>query len=248
MLKIMEATKYIDRFTIEDSNVARRLIEEAISMCPENPVGYARLSFVYLNDYWLGNTKSPRETLKKAEELVKKALAIDDSIPIAHIMLCVVYYRKRQYDKAIAEAERAVALDPSGWGSYSAYGDTLLAAGRPKEAIPMLQKAIRLNPNAMSMTFVFLGNAFRMAGRFEEAVLAYKKALQRAPDSIPAHINLGTTYSLMGRDNEARAEAEEVLRINPKFSLDYFANTSAPLKDQSEIDKVVNAMRKAGLK
>ena len=248
MLKIMEATKYIDRFTIEDNNVARRLIEEAISMCPENPVGYARLSFVYLNDYWLGNAKSPRETLKKAEELVKKALAIDDSIPIAHIMLCVVYYRKRQYDKAIAEAERAVALDPSGWGSYSVYGDTLLAAGRPKEAIPMLQKAIRLNPNAMSMTFVFLGNAFRMAGRFEEAVLAYKKGLQRAPDSIPAHINLGTTYSLMGRDNEARAEAEEVLRINPKFSLDYFAKTSAPFKDQAEIDKIVNAMRKAGLK
>jgi adenylate cyclase len=248
MLKIMEATEYIGRFTIEDSNVARRLIEEAISMCPENPVGYARLSYVYLNDYWLGNTNSPRETLEKAEELVKKALAIDDSIPIAHIMLCVVYYRKRQYDKAIAEAERAVALDPSGWGSYSVYGDALLTAGRPKEAIPMFQKAIRLNPNAMSITFVLLGNAFRMAGRFEEAVSAYKKGLQRAPDSIPAHINLGTTYSLMGRDNEARAEAEEVLRINPKFSLDYFAKTSTPLKDQSEIDKVVNAMRKAGLK
>jgi len=248
MLKIMEATKHIDRFTIEDSNVARRLIEEAISMCPENPVGYARLSYVYLNDYWLGNTKSPRETLEKAEELVKKALAIDDSIPIAHIMLCAVYYRKRQYDKAIAEAERAVALDPSGWGSYSVYGDALLTAGRPKEAIPMLQKAIRLNPNAMSITFVLLGNAFRNVGRFEEAVSAYKKGLQRAPDSIPAHIGLGTTYSLMGRDNEARAEAEEILRINPKFSLDYFAKTAAPFKDQAEIDKIVNAMRKAGLK
>jgi adenylate cyclase len=248
MLKIMEATKYIDRFTIEDSNVARRLLEEAISMCPENPVGYARLSFVYLNDYWFGNTKSPRETLEKAEELVKKALAIDDSIPIAHIMLCVVYYRKRQYDKAIAEAERAVALDPSGWGSYSVYGDALLTAGRPKEAIPMFQKAIRLNPNAMAITFALLGHSFRMAGRFEEAVSAYKKCFQRAPDSIVGHIGLGTTYSLMGREKEARAEAEEVLRINPKFSLDYFAKTSAPFKDQAEIDKIVNAMRKAGLK
>ena len=51
----------------------------------------------------------------------------------------------------------------------------------------------------------------------------------------------------MGREQEARAEAEEVLRINPKFSLDLFKKAS-PYKDPSEIDKVVDAMRKAGLK
>jgi adenylate cyclase len=113
----------------------------------------------------------------------------------------------------------------------------------------MFQKAIRLNPNAPTHTFMFLGHAFRNAGRFEEAVLAYKKSLQRAPDFVAARIGLGTTYSLMGREKEARAEAEEVLRINPKFSLDHFARTALmSYKDQSEIDKVVNAMRKAGLK
>jgi len=52
----------------------------------------------------------------------------------------------------------------------------------------------------------------------------------------------------MGREKEARAEVEEILRINPKFSLDYFAKTATPYKDQSEVDKVVNALRKAGLK
>jgi tetratricopeptide (TPR) repeat protein len=58
---------------------------------------------------------------------------------------------------------------------------------------------------------------------------------------------LATTYSQMGRDKEARAEVAEVLRINPKFSLDFYAKTSA-LKDQSEKDKIINALRKAGLK
>ncbi len=51
MLKLMEAAKYSDRLNIEDNNVARRLTEEAISMCPENPVGYAQLSGVYMTDY-----------------------------------------------------------------------------------------------------------------------------------------------------------------------------------------------------
>jgi len=247
-LKLMEAAKYIERQNIEDNNVARRLNEQAISMCPENPVGYAQLSGVYMTDYQLGNTKSPRETLEKAEELAKKALAMDDSIPIAHIMLRAVYNYKREYDKAIAEGERAVVLDPSGSAAYSQYAIALLMACRPEEAIPMFQKAIRLNPNAAPGTFVYLGHALRNAGRFEEAVSAYKKGIQRAPDFIVAHIGLGTTYSLMGREKEARAEAAEVLRINPRFSLDYFAKSSAPYKDQSETDKVVNAMRKAGLK
>jgi adenylate cyclase len=247
-LKLMEAAKYSDRRNIEDNNVARRLAEEAISMCPENPVGYAQLSGVYNLDYVLGNTKSPRETFEKAEELAKKALAMDDSIPNPHITLSVIYMFKREHDKSIAEGERAVALDPSGSGAYSQYAIALLMACRPEEAIPILQKAIRLNPNASTRTFVYLGHALRNAGRFEEAVSAYKKGIQRAPDDVIAHIGLGTTYSLMGREKEARAEAEEVLRINPKFSLDYFAKSSAPYKDQSEIDKVVNAMRKAGLK
>jgi len=141
-----------------------------------------------------------------------------------------------------------VALDPSGSESYSTYASALLFAGWPEEAIPLFQKAIRLNPNAATNTFVFLGHAFRNAGRFEEAVPAYKKSLQRAPDNVIAHVGLGSTYSLMGREKEARAEVEEILRINPKFSLDYFEKTATPYKDQSEVDKVVNALRKAGLK
>jgi adenylate cyclase len=248
-LKLMEAAKYAGCITIEDNIVARRLIEEAISMCPENPVGYAQLGGVYMNDFWLDRTKSPQETLEKGYELVEKALAMDDSLPWAHISLSFIYILKREYDKAIAEAERAVALDPSGSEAYSQYASTLLFACRPEEAIPMFQKAIRLNPNASTYTFVFLGHAFRNAGRFEEAVSAYKKGIQRAPDFIVAHVGLGTTYSLMGREKEARAEAKEVLRINPNFSLDHFTRTGLKsYKDQSEIDKIVNAMRKAGLK
>jgi adenylate cyclase len=246
-LKLMEAAKYAGRRSIVDTNVARGLIEEAISMCPENPVGYAQLSGVYLTDYMRGNTKSPRDTLKKGYELAKKALAMDDSIPIAHTMLCQFYIHKREYDKAVAEGERAVALYPSASGSYFAYASALLFACRPEEAIPLFQKAIRLNPNAAAITFVYFGMALADAGRFEEAVSALKKGIQRAPDYIVAHIGLVTTYSFMGREKEARAEAVEVLRIDPKFSLDYFAKT-VPLKDQSQIDKGVNAMRKAGLK
>ena len=245
-LKLMEGAKYLTRLNIEDNNVGRRLTEEAISMCPENPVGYAQLSSVYLHEYSFGNTKS-QETLKKGIELAQKALAIDESLPWPHDLLCFLYSINREHDKAIAEGERAVALDPSGSDAYRGYASALLFAGRSKEAIPMFQKAIRLNPNAPAHTFSNFGSALRMAGRLEEAVPAFKKALQRAPDFINPHIGLLVTYSMMGREKEARAEAEEILRINPKFLVDLWVKGTA-LKDQSQIDETVNAMRKAGLK
>lgn len=61
-----------------------------------------------------------------------------------------------------------------------------------------------------------------MTGWFEETVSAYKKAIQRAPNYIWCHLMLAANYSKMGREKEARAEAAEVLRINPKVLAGFF--------------------------
>jgi adenylate cyclase len=95
--------------------------------------------------------------------------------------------------------------------------------------------------------FLHLGHAYRALGRFEEAVSEYKKSLQRSPDNFFAHLGLTATYSMMGRELEARAEAAEVLRINPKFSLDSYAKRMT-FRDQSVTDKFIDALRKVGLK
>jgi adenylate cyclase len=140
-----------------------------------------------------------------------------------------------------------VAHNPNGALAFEYYALSLVYACRPEEAIPLFQKAMRLNPFCPSSTVLHFGHALMGAGRFEEAVSEYRKAIRRAPDNIFAHIRLAATYSMMGREQEARAEAEEVLRINPKFSLDYFAK-ALPYKDQSVTDNLINACRKAGLK
>jgi adenylate cyclase len=245
-LKLMAAFPSFTRGNIESNNEARRMIGEEIAMCPENPLGYMYLGWVNLFDYILGNTKSPRETIEKGIELAQKALTMDDSIGVAHALMGELYAYTREYDKAIAEAERGVALNPGGMTCVRSYGLCLCYAGRPEEAIPVFQKAIRISPS-FHWSYVTLGMALRMTGRFEEAVSAYKKAIQLEPNNIFTHVQLAATYSLMGREKEAHAEAAEVLRINPKFSLDNYAKT-VTFKDQSETDKFVNAIRKVGLK
>ena len=216
-------------------------------MCPENPVGYSYLGWVYHHDYVLGNTTSPRETLEKSMELARKALSIDDSYDDPHSLLCMIYSLQGDYDKAIAEGKRGLALNPGSVGVLYNYADSLIYAGRPEEAIPLFQKAIRLTPFGRSSLYRDYGHALRNVERYEEAVSAYKKAIHIAPDNVFAHVGLASTYSLMGRDSEARAEAAEVLRINPKFSLDYLEKIIL-FKDKSKKDQFFDALRKAGLK
>jgi adenylate cyclase len=245
-LKLIEAAGHYQRWNIEDNNRARRIIEEVIAICPENPMVYFNLGWVYHHDYWLGNARSP-ETLEKAIELAKKALTMDDSIAGAHALLCNLYSSKRENDKAIAEGERALASDPGSTTALVNYAGSLRLAGRPEEAIQLYEKAIRLNPFGRSYLYREFGDALRVTGRFEEAVSAFKKAIQGVPDDFTAHLGLALTYSLMGRDREARAEAAEVLRINPKFSLDDYAKKII-FRNQTARDKYVGALRKVGLK
>jgi len=245
--KIMQVDRHLQGFNIADNNMARRMAEELVAMYPENPYGYFYLGYTYSRDIYLGDTKSPRETIEKGIELAQKVIAMDDSIPNGHFLLSDLYQLKREYDKAIAEGERAVALAPGMTAALAVYANALRFAGRPEEAIPLYQKAIRLNPSGPSYLYHGFGQALRATGRFEEAVSALKKAIQIAPDNILAHTHLAATYSMMGRDKEARAEVAEVIRINPKFSVDSWAK-NLPFKDRSEIDKIINALRKAGLK
>ncbi len=203
--------------------MGRRMIEEAIAMCPENPVGYINLGWAYHHAYSLGDTTFPEGTIEKSMELAQKALAVDDSIPGAHALLCQLYVVKGEYDKAIAEGERAVALSPGGRIPFPSYAWSLSAAGRSEEAIPLFQKVIRINPYGKFTLYREFGTALANTGRLEEAVSAYKKAIQGSPNDIMSHLNLSPLLTVdMGRDKEARAEAAEVLRINPKFSLDSY--------------------------
>jgi adenylate cyclase len=158
------------------------------------------------------------------------------------------YYRNpKQHDQAIAEAERAIALDPNDADSYAWLGAILDLAGRPEEAIGLIEKAMRLNPHYPPFYSFQLGEAYRYTGRYEEAIAAYKKALTHIPDLLPAHLGLATIYSELGRAEEARAEVAEVLRITPKYSLERLRQMS-PYKDPAVLERMLAALRKAGLK
>jgi adenylate cyclase len=246
-LKLLQAQEYLQRFNTEGNIMGKRLAEEAIALDPEFAAAYYALASAHMMDVWLGLSKSPKESLEKAVELTQKAISLDPKDSRHYAQLGYLYTMKRDYDKAIAEGEKAVALDPGGADAHAWLGMCLNYADRPKEAIPLFERAIRLNPFGPTSYFLNYGTSYRMMGQYQEAITQYKKALHIAPNNIVAHIALAGTYSLLGRDEEARAEAEEVLRLNPKFSLESYAKM-LPFKNQAQTDRLVEALRKAGLK
>jgi TolB-like protein/class 3 adenylate cyclase len=112
-LKLLQSREQANRFTKEGNILARRYAEEAIALDPKYAVAYLRLSATLIMDLRYGTTESPEQSLKRAEECIQKALALDDSSGEAHAFFGRIYLSKRQYEKAIAEGERALALDPN---------------------------------------------------------------------------------------------------------------------------------------
>jgi len=246
-LKYMEAFANYSHQTKEGNALAKKLAEEVIALDPNYPRGYIILAQTHAWDILLGTTKSPDQSMVKATELVKKAIALDDSETTAHGMLGAIYLMSRQYDKAIAQVERAISLNPNSWDSFIRYGFILLNSGRPEEAIPVLKNTRRLNPSPSQFYFLHLATAYRLTGQYKEAIETAKEALKHVPNNINIYLQLTASYSLMGRKEEAWAAAAEVMKINPKFSLEWYKKTLY-FKNTDDIDRTIEALRKAGLK
>ncbi|MCG2778214.1 MAG: tetratricopeptide repeat protein [Desulfobacterales bacterium] len=242
-LKFLQAREYHMRMTKEDNAISRRLVEEAISIDPEYGTAYSLLGFTHMLDVWLQATKSPKESMGKAVELSMKAVTLEGG---SHDLLGWLYVMVGQYDKAIAECQKAVSLNPSSATARTFYGLALGSSGRFEEAVHELEQGVRLDPFSSSFSLRSLGNAYSFMGRHEEAISICKKAVQRAPNDLISHLILTRAYSMAGRMEEARTAAAEILRINPEFFLEDYAKR-LNFKNQADIDRAIDALRKAGL-
>ncbi len=134
-------------------------------------------------------------------------------------------------ERALALAQQAAALDDALPMAHMALGWAYTWGKQPEQALAALERAIALDPETR---------------RCEEAIAAFQSLLTRNPDDLLAHIFLAALYSGAGWEERARAEAAEVLRLNPQFSVDVWRQT-LPLKDQAELKDFLDHLRKAGL-
>jgi adenylate cyclase len=246
-IKVLQGRDYFWRLNREGNILAKKMFEEAITLDPKFPSPYWLLGMTHVMDTWFDWGKSKEDSLSRAIELANMTISLNDLDSNAHGLLSAAYRLKGDHDKAIAEGKRAVELDPNSADAHVWLGIALNYSDRAEEAIPLFEKAIRLNPYAHTWYFLHLGNSYRILGRYDEAIATYQKAIQLSPKNLIAHLGLTYTYSLSGRNKEASVHATEILRISPDFSLDRFAE-KIPFKNKDEKELYINTMRKAGMK
>jgi len=177
----------------------------------------------------------------------QRGLAVNDSYHFNHIVLGYIYLYQQQYDQALAEMERAVALAPTLAESYAGLAVVLSCVGRTEDSLEAAAQALRLKPLIADDHLASVGTAYAVAGRYEEARAPLQRYLSRYPNMLPAHLMLAVAYSELGQAAEARAETAEVLRLNPQFSL-VIHKERIPIKDPAVLERHLAALRKAGLK
>ena len=119
-LKFWEAFRYIRQATIESNNKGLRILEDAVAMCPENPLLYSTLASSYVSKILTLDTNSPQEAIEKIRDLSNKAMSMDNSW--GHVPLCWLYLWKKDYEKAIAEGEKVFNLAPWNVWNIDFYG------------------------------------------------------------------------------------------------------------------------------
>jgi adenylate cyclase len=221
-------------------------LKEVISRNPDFIPAHLNLAVGYWLQ-WLAQQSPPGQTLEPAVAAVQRALALDDSLHWNYIVSGHLSLYQQHYEQALVEAERAIALAPTDAGSYTVLALVLSYMGKTEAALEAAAQALRLKPEVADEHLGSVGTAYATAGRPEEAIAPLRQFLARYPNILNHHLTLAAVYSELGQEAEARAEAAEVLRLNPQFSLEVHKQRT-PIKDPAVLERHLAALRKAGLK
>ena len=189
----LRGVEYYQRFTKEGNAQARQMFEQAVALDPQYAEAYAHLG-VISHQEWLWRWSADPQTVERALALAQRAVALDDSLPLAHALLGGVYALKQQYEQAIAEGERAVALDPNRADTYANQALVLNSVGKFEEALRAVKQAIRLNPRSPSSYLFQLGWTYRWTGQYAEAIATHQELISQNATFLGAHLDLAASY------------------------------------------------------
>jgi len=225
---------------------ARRLAERALQLDENYASAWAMLGWSYWNEAFNGWTENPDAVLKLAVDAMERARAIDDSNPDTLALLAFLHLSLRKYDKARSLIENAMALGPNNSFAPAVAANVELFCNKPHEMVPLLKRAMRLCPIFPAWYLGDLAYAYLLMDRQQEAISTAKEAIKIDPDYIYNYHILAIAYAELGEPEQARAAAENILRIEPKSSISTYKQ-SQPFKDDDLRNRTVEGLRMAGL-
>ena len=238
---------FLTSYKVEDLYDARQLLQNALLIDPNYARAHAVLSNIHLCAWLhpLDDDYLDTDALERAHQIARRAVQLDPKLPVAHEHLGLVLTFMGRHGEAIAEFEKAAALNPnfSNWR----FGLALVRAGEPERAIGGMVEITRLDPFYTPAAAGFLGAAYYMLKRYEEALPPLLECTSRAPNYRSGHCWLAANYAQLGRLQEARREIAAVMHLDPKSTIDGTQRRLSQFKRSADAEHYFDGLRKAGL-
>ena len=183
------------------------------------------------------------ETLNTCLACAEKALSLDDNDFFCHCAMGLVLLFCRRFDAAELHLDRAVALNPNSILAAVPLSNWMLRVGRTREALRVLDMVALRDPLLPPWYWECRSGPLFTEKQYEEMIRTMNR---ESPLQYYDHAHLAAAYAYLGRDAEARAEAAEVLRMKPGFSIGTYAKQE-PFKDPANLEHLLVGFRKAGL-
>jgi adenylate cyclase len=225
---------------------AIKYFKEALEHDPDYSVAYACLGFGYMFDYQNRWTEDPDKSLSIAKEYARQAIEKDPHEPIARCVSALAASYEKDLDRAKAEIDVALKLNPSLALAHNLRGTIRTFSGEPLEAIPEIEQAMRVDP-AMSAQFLhFLGLAYLLAEKYETAAALLRQRIILVPNTDFTRAILTSALGHLGEIDEARRVWGELMDINPKYS--FYAHVGRqPFERKEDVERMAEGLRKAGV-
>jgi len=244
----MRALSCAISFEAKSEDMAIDLLDQAMTMAPHDPLPAALASWCHGLRAGHHFTPRPDDDRKAARALAMRAAQINAADPWAETFLAAGYTLAHDLGAAALHAERALALDG---GSAWAWGRSAWIAaygGEAREAVERFHIARNLAPGD-PLTFLHaigIGSAHLEAGRYNDAVRWYERALVERPNAVWNDRFRAAGYALAGRKEQASATLARFTRAFPDLTIAQI-RTGLP-HTPSFLDRVSEGLESAGMR
>ena len=233
------------RKTKESFELAVACFSKAIEIDPDYAEPYVGLSHAYNHDFqnhWSGRTDSK----ELSAHFSKLALEKDPNLPYAHYMAALVKFWERDPAGSGEEVEKALALNPNFAPALGMRGVGMIYGGAPLDALPDLERTVRLDPLMGNQYRHFIGSAHLVAGQYEKAAEAFRERIRLSPETDLSRGFLISALGHLGEVEEAQRVWAELKKVNPKYS--FAAHIERlPFANPADADRIREGFAKAGL-
>ena len=202
---------------------ARKLLERALDLDPDYAIAWVMLGYIhqYYSDIAAGVSNAEERKTARALmlECARKAIGIDPACADAYSLMAYYHREMNEFDDAIEYTEKSIALAPNNAENLASAAGTMTKAGRPERGLELIKRAMRVCPLYRPGFLRALAQAYRFSGNPEAAVDAFRESLKREPNYLAPHVNLTSVLGELGRTDEAKEAACEILRLAPDFSI-----------------------------